>query len=762
MTCDDVTVEVAAALPCDKNRDEITVAGPSAPRRESLGGHSPGGGLPSAHHRLPASAGSGQDGAVADPPTCGDAPVAADLERKVGAMKAAGGRRSQSTAARSGSRKRASKTPSKSASTTSKTARSKVNKSTLKGTIDTLPSGSLRVRVPAGTDSYTGRPLTLTDTIPVDTPNQRDVAEEILREFNRQIEEKRHPQSDASLTTLLEHHLGDWWKGTDQRAKSLLSYVRNHIAPVIGDRHRARDVDADLLEWFYEDCARCRTHCRTHNQIDHYTDGDHTCSDRCVKHECQGLAATTIRHMHFLISGAYRAGMKTSRRWVVHNPADTATPPSAPAYTPQPPTLEQMARILNQAFLDDPDWGVLLWYETTSGCRRGEVCGLKDGDLLDRDDDADRVTAAIERAIKKAPTSWYVGAPKGGKPRRVVLDPVTTMLMREHREWRRERATRKGMELAEDAYTFSTGTDGRRYRTPHSITQRFTRLAAKLGIKTTVHKLRHYSATELILAGVDIRTVAGRLGHGGGGATTLKVYAAFVEEADQRAADAISARMPERPQILSAAERALAAPRAPYEKMAVKLREQLLAGRYADGSEIPTLKKLAAAFGVAKGTAHRAVDLLRTWGLVDGGGRGHANVWVVPSENLDTALTTRSPEMSPEQATAGTVPGDDKPSAEGAVATCGEPVDIEVIHLGRSAHRFSTVADPDDTFQMLGLLVDAVRRADGDPSEIGDYEMVVRYAGERGIIRTFVAPPHATAPQAPGEHQERATLAAVS
>lgn len=62
---------------------------------------------------------------------------------------------------------------------------------------------------------------------------------------------------------------------------------------------------------------------------------------------------------------------------------------------------------------------------------------------------------------------------------------------------------------------------------------------------------------------------------------------------------------------------------------------------------------------------------------------------------------------------------------------------------------------------MLTLLGDAVRRAGGEPSEIADYEMVVRYAGERGIIRTFVAPPR-TSDQPPGELQERATLAAVS
>jgi integrase len=54
---------------------------------------------------------------------------------------------------------------------------------------------------------------------------------------------------------------------------------------------------------------------------------------------------------------------------------------------------------------------------------------------------------------------------------------------------------------------------------------------------------RHYSATELLTAGVDLRTVAGRLGHGGGGATTLRVYAAWVGESDRRAAEILGSRM---------------------------------------------------------------------------------------------------------------------------------------------------------------------------------------------------------------------------
>jgi len=54
-----------------------------------------------------------------------------------------------------------------------------------------------------------------------------------------------------------------------------------------------------------------------------------------------------------------------------------------------------------------------------------------------------------------------------------------------------------------------------------------------------VHAPRHRHG--LLAGGVDIRTVAGRLGHAGGGATTLKVYAAWVASADRSAAGLIAA-----------------------------------------------------------------------------------------------------------------------------------------------------------------------------------------------------------------------------
>jgi integrase len=62
---------------------------------------------------------------------------------------------------------------------------------------------------------------------------------------------------------------------------------------------------------------------------------------------------------------------------------------------------------------------------------------------------------------------------------------------------------------------------------PEALSSQYRRLVHRLGIRTSLHKLRHYSATELIRAGVDVRTVAGRLGHSGAGTTTLTYYAAW-------------------------------------------------------------------------------------------------------------------------------------------------------------------------------------------------------------------------------------------
>jgi len=157
--------------------------------------------------------------------------------------------------------------------------------------------------------------------------------------------------------------------------------------------------------------------------------------------------------------------------------------------------------------------------------RRGELCALGWTNV-----DLDRATLWVPLSIAQTKAGLKEKPTKTKKGRRVALDPHTVELLAEHRGRCRQRCQLLGVQLASDAYLFSPAPDYSTPFVPRSITQRYRRMGLKLHLRSTrLHSLRHYSATELLAAGVDLRTVAGRLGHGSGGATTLKVYAAWVD-----------------------------------------------------------------------------------------------------------------------------------------------------------------------------------------------------------------------------------------
>ena len=147
-------------------------------------------------------------------------------------------------------------------------------------------------------------------------------------------------------------------------------------------------------------------------------------------------------------------------------------------------------------------------------------------------------------------------------------------------------------------------------------------MCRKLGWDMNIHQLRHYSATELVAAGVDLRTVAGRLGHSGGGVTTLRVYSAWVPEADSRAATTLGTRLPAPPTVgateTTAPARATESPdnASPYRHIAGDLLGAIHCGAFREGDQISTLDDLAKKYGVAVGTAQRAVALLASAGHV--------------------------------------------------------------------------------------------------------------------------------------------------
>ena len=132
---------------------------------------------------------------------------------------------------------------------------------------------------------------------------------------------------------------------------------------------------------------------------------------------------------------------------------------------------------------------------------------------------------------------------KNHQGRRESNDDDAVTLLRQHQAAAVERLQVFGLSLSGKTWLFSAKPDLSMPRDPSSLTRRYSRLVASLGITTSLKELRHYSATELLTAGVDLRTVAGRLGHGDG-TTTLRHYAAWVGAADKAAASTIGKTMP--------------------------------------------------------------------------------------------------------------------------------------------------------------------------------------------------------------------------
>jgi integrase len=137
---------------------------------------------------------------------------------------------------------------------------------------------------------------------------------------------------------------------------------------------------------------------------------------------------------------------------------------------------------------------VLIWIAIVTGAR-GELCALRWPHFQ-----SDRRVLHIRRSIAQDGRYLEEKDTKLHQRRHVALDPATTALLVAHHTFREQRAARRGLTLLTDGFIFSPAADGSRCMAPSALGQRYHRFVQRLGITTTVHKLRHYSATELILA----------------------------------------------------------------------------------------------------------------------------------------------------------------------------------------------------------------------------------------------------------------------
>jgi len=245
------------------------------------------------------------------------------------------------------------------------------------------------------------------------------------------------------------------------------------------------------------------------------------------------LKPATRRRYFAILSAALNQAVKWG--WIDVNPATRATPPSLEHVELQVPTRAEVVALIDA--MADPVWSMALRLAVLTGCRRGEVCGLKWTDL-------EGGVIHVQRSVFRHAGKSWVKSTKSGRSRRIHIDAATGALLQDWSQWCQRRAELCEVEVDRDGYVLSLLPDLAEPLNPNTLTSNVTKAAQAIGIPHLhMHSLRHYAATEMLAAGVDIRQVADTLGHADGGTLALQVYTHPTSDRQKAAAAAMAAAL---------------------------------------------------------------------------------------------------------------------------------------------------------------------------------------------------------------------------
>lgn len=176
---------------------------------------------------------------------------------------------------------------------------------------------------------------------------------------------------------------------------------------------------------------------------------------------------------------------------------------------------------------------VLIELALMTGCRRGEIVGLKWSDI-----DLEKQTISIKRsAYQVANQEIKTKMPKSKNSIRSLSIPSRLCLTLN--EYKNDYDTCKAMwgeSWNPEGYLF-TQFDGTLMH-PDTPTRQYAKFLKRHDIRhIKFHALRHTAATILLANGCDIKTVSARLGHDD--IETTNIYLHAMQEADRKAANTL-------------------------------------------------------------------------------------------------------------------------------------------------------------------------------------------------------------------------------
>jgi integrase len=369
------------------------------------------------------------------------------------------------------------------------------------GSIRQRGNRSWNLRVYAGRDPATGEKVSVERTV----RGTKREASKVLAAMVAEVDS--HPLTSSGKGTVAEL-CRDWLDHarpsfSPKTVETTRMYIEDPIVPLLGSIKVAKLTPSDL-DRFYRQLLE-------------------------VGRSRGPYAPATIRRVHGIVRRALTQGVRWG--WITHNPAIDASPPKVPMKELKPPDPAQVVRVFNTAQEVDPELATFIMLAASSGARRGELLALRWRDL-----DLEHGRLSIERGIVRVGDNIIEQGTKTHQSRRISLDVGTVAALKAHESRGAGRAGEASAIITVESFVFSHSVDGSTPWNPDSTSRAFRRICQQAGVTgVRLHDLRHYVATRLLAAGVDVRTVAGRLGHRNP-STTLNVYSHFVPETDQDAA----------------------------------------------------------------------------------------------------------------------------------------------------------------------------------------------------------------------------------
>ena len=226
-----------------------------------------------------------------------------------------------------------------------------------------------------------------------------------------------------------------------------------------------------------------------------------------------GLSGTTVRHIHGLLRQALQAAVRL--QLVARNVADAVQPPKKARTEMRVLNQEEVGQLLKAAQGTALHLPILVL--VTCGLRRGELCGLRWGDL-----DLKAGTLSVQQSVQQTHEGVFFAPPKTATSRRTVLIPATIVeALRRHKARQSEHRLRMGPAYKNLDLVFAALDGGP--TNPYALTDGFRRLAQRVGIRAHLHTLRHTHCTQMLILGTHPKIAAERMGHSSP-SFTMSVY----------------------------------------------------------------------------------------------------------------------------------------------------------------------------------------------------------------------------------------------